>query len=82
MPQQAHVEEPWFKEIRALCPAEYDIVLKRLGDFYSLCIYEEGWFSHQGNATVAITDEKLLAKLRSINGQYIVDGLPVFYFEH
>jgi hypothetical protein len=35
-----------------------------------------------GSNIVEVTDEKLLEKLRSVNGQLVYEGLPVFYYEH
>ena len=35
-----------------------------------------------GSNIVEITDEKLLEKLRSVKGQLVLQGLPVFYYEH
>jgi hypothetical protein len=35
-----------------------------------------------GSNILPVQNEKLLAKLRSINGQFVCDGLPVFYYEH
>ncbi len=34
-----------------------------------------------GGNIVTSTDENFMAKLRSINGQYVMAGLPVFYYE-
>jgi hypothetical protein len=35
-----------------------------------------------GSSLIEVTDEKLLEKLRSVNGQFTCHGLPVFYYEH
>lgn len=35
-----------------------------------------------GSAIIAVRDEKLLAKLRSVKGQFVHQGLPVFYYEY
>ena len=49
------------------------------GHVWSLSI-RDGEFP--GSNIIVVTDEKLLAKLRSINGQFVLEGLPVFYYEH
>jgi predicted RNA-binding Zn-ribbon protein involved in translation (DUF1610 family) len=57
------------------------------GDAYALYVAElVAGFFFPGCAIIAVTDEKLLAKLRSIKGQYIYRykhwGVPVFYYEY
>jgi hypothetical protein len=44
-----------------------------------LCIQDDEF---PGSTRIEITDEKLLGKLRSVNGQFVHDGHPVFYYEN
>jgi hypothetical protein len=46
---------------------------------YSLSI-RDGEFPESN--IIVVQDEKLLAKLRSINGQFVCNELPIFYYEH
>lgn len=57
------------------------------GDAYALYVAElEDGFFFPGCAIIAVTDEKLLAKLRTIKGQYVYRfqrwTVPVFYYEY
>jgi len=49
------------------------------GKAYALSIRDDEF---PGSAIIKITDEKLLAKLRSIKGQFTYCGLPVYYYEY
>jgi hypothetical protein len=53
------------------------------GDAYALSI-QDG--EEPGCAIIAVTEEKLLAKLRSIKGQYVFRyqhwTVPIFYYEY
>jgi hypothetical protein len=49
------------------------------GRVYSLSV-RDGEFPDSN--IIVVQDEKLLAKLRSINGQLVYEGLPIFYDEH
>src|ERR1700747_3457943 len=53
--------------------------LQGVGHAYSLSV-RDGEFPDSN--IIVVTDEKLLAKLRSINGQFFHEGLPVFYYEY
>lgn len=39
-------------------------------------------YTRDGDNLIEIKDEKLLEKLRSVKGQYVHGGFPVFYYEH
>ena len=49
------------------------------GHAYSLSV-RDGEFPESDS--IVVQDEKLLAKLRSINGQFVYQRLPIFYYEH
>lgn len=49
------------------------------GKAYALSIRDD---ESPGSAIIKITDEQLLAKLRSIKGQFTSCGLPVYYYEY
>jgi hypothetical protein len=49
------------------------------GHVYVLIIQDDDF---PGSNLIEITDEKLLEKLRSVNGQFTSGKLPVFYYEH
>ena len=48
------------------------------GDAYALSVRDYG----PNNNAIIVTDEKLLTKLRSVKGQFVDEGLPVFYYEY
>jgi hypothetical protein len=50
-----------------------------LGNVCILSIREDEF---PGSDLIEITDEKLLEKLRSVNGQFTCFGRPVFYYDH
>lgn len=82
----------WQKEeaeiLKLLVPGEQRLELWKspapdgTGEVYVLSIRKSGdAFGEYGGPLADITDEKLLAKLRNIKGQFRF-GLRVFYYEH
>jgi predicted RNA-binding Zn-ribbon protein involved in translation (DUF1610 family) len=81
------------REVETMLPPGQGIAFARVpapdgnGDAYALYVAElvDGFF-FPGCPIVAVTDEKLLAKLRSVKGQYIYRyeqwAVPVFYYEY
>jgi len=76
-------------ELRAMLSPGQWLIFQRVpspvghGDAYALSI-QDG--EEPGSAIIAVTEEKLLAKLRSIKGQYVFRyqhwTVPIFYYEY
>jgi hypothetical protein len=56
-----------------------ELVPPRTGRVYILSIREDEF---PGSARIKVTDEKLLEKLRIVNGQFTSHGLPVVYYDN
>ena len=50
-----------------------------IGYVYSLSVRDG---ADPGSSIIAVTDQNLLAKLRSIQGQVATEGLPIYYHEY
>jgi len=50
-----------------------------IGHVYSLSVRDDEF---PGSNIIAVTDEQLLAKLRSVKGQFVHGGLRIFYHEY
>ena len=76
-------------EVRAMLSPGQCLIFQRVpspdghGDAYGLSI-QDG--EEPGSAIIAVTEEKLLAKLRSIKGQYVFRyqhwTVPIYYYEY
>jgi hypothetical protein len=73
--------------VAMLSPLQW-LALKRAGHAWSLSVRDYRAGSSNAVVTndklrnVVVTDEQLLAKLRSIKGQFVYEGLPVFFYEY
>ena len=72
------------RELLALLTPDQHLVWQGLqaptiGHVYALSIRND---EYPGSDLVAVTNEKLLAKLRSVKGQFVDGGLRIFYYEY
>jgi hypothetical protein len=77
------MSSPEWKELK-----EELIAILAPGQWLALKSAENAWclsvrdWRHPRSFASVVTDEKLLAKLRRVKGQFIDEGLPVFYHEY
>ena len=56
-----------------------DLQAPTIGHVYALSIRND---EYPGSDLVEVADEKLLTKLRSVKGQFVDNGRPIFYYEY
>jgi hypothetical protein len=91
----AFLDSPLYREISDLLDGVRDSIPVPEGSFAgpwlalawsvssgNVCILSIRDDEFPGSDLIEITDEKLLEKLRSVNGQFTCSGRPVFYYDH